>query len=225
MTAAGTASAPVTELRHGKITLALHHLRAADPRSSTGTLLLLHGLGEQSPASVPPHLTAWFGDVWALDFTGHGRSTTPAGGGYTCEVLMADADAALAHLGPLTVLGRGLGAYVALLLAGARAAAVRGAILTDGPGLVGGGIGPGAPRVTLPAPWTGNPDPFALAELSVDVRPPDYAVTYGRLAVQGSACAEPITVSGVVRPPWLDALVDLPGVVCEPLPAALARYS
>ena len=52
---------------------------------------------------------------------------------------MADADAALAHLGPATVYGRGLGAYVALLIAGARPDLVRGAVLDDGPGLVGGG--------------------------------------------------------------------------------------
>ena len=68
----------------------------------------------------PTTSTRWPGPVWALDFTGHGASTVPRGGGYTAEVLMADADAALAHLGPATVLGRGLGAYVALLLAGAR---------------------------------------------------------------------------------------------------------
>ncbi len=50
--------------------------------------------------------------------TGHGASTVPVGGGYFCELLMADVDAALAHLGPATVYGRGLGAYVALLIAG-----------------------------------------------------------------------------------------------------------
>ena len=55
---------------------------------------------------------------------------------------MGDADVALAHLGAATVLGRGLGAYVALLIAGARPHLVRGAVLCDGPGLAGGGIGP-----------------------------------------------------------------------------------
>ena len=47
--------------------------------------------------------------VWALDFTGHGASSMPVGGGYFCELLMADVDAALAHLGPTTLYGRGLG--------------------------------------------------------------------------------------------------------------------
>lgn len=218
------ANRPTTELRHGKITLALHQLRAARAPAS-GPLLLLHGLGERTPDTLPEHLTAWPGAIWGLDFTGHGASTTPAGGGYTCEILMADADAALAHLGPATLLGRGLGAYVALLLAGARAGQVRGAILTDGPGMVGGGIGPGAPRVTLAAPWPGPPDPFALAELSIDVRPPDYATTYAVLAVQGSELAVPLAVCGVVRPPWLEAVVREPGVATESLAEALTRYA
>ena len=63
---------------------------------------------------------------------------------------MADADAALARLGRATLLGRGLGAYVALLLAGARPKPVRGAILCDGPGLAGGGSRPGSPTVIVP---------------------------------------------------------------------------
>ena len=73
----------------------------------------------------------------ALDFTGHGASTMPIGGGYTAEILMADVDAALDHLDEATVVGRGLGAYVALLISGARADRVRGVVLADGPGLSG----------------------------------------------------------------------------------------
>ena len=60
------------------------------PRCATGTgrpLLLLHGLGERSPTAVPDHLAAWPGPVWALDFTGHGASSVPRGGGYTAEML------------------------------------------------------------------------------------------------------------------------------------------
>jgi pimeloyl-ACP methyl ester carboxylesterase len=40
---------------------------------------------------------------------------------------MADVDIALRHLGEATVLGRGLGGYVAFLIAGARPTLVRGA--------------------------------------------------------------------------------------------------
>jgi pimeloyl-ACP methyl ester carboxylesterase len=111
-------------LRHSKIDLALHELRAGEGRA----LLLLHGLGERSPSQVPAFVESWLGPVYALDFAGHGDSTVPVGGGYTAEILMADTDHALAHLGKATVVGRGLGAYVALMIAGARPLLVRGAI-------------------------------------------------------------------------------------------------
>ena len=78
-------------LRHGRIGLALHQLRPGAGRP----LLLLHGLGEQSPTEVPAASAAWPGPVCALDFTGHGRSDAPRGGGYTAEILMGDVDAAL----------------------------------------------------------------------------------------------------------------------------------
>jgi pimeloyl-ACP methyl ester carboxylesterase len=197
-------------LRHNKIELALHELRGGEGR----TLLLLHGLGERSPDGLAPDVgAAWPGPVFALDFTGHGKSTVPRGGGYTAEVLMADADAALAHLGQATLLGRGLGAYVALLLAGARAADVRGAVLADGPGLAGGGPVPASPSIQFPDPRaSGPPDPFAFAELTTDVRPPDYASSFVRQANHLSGLVEPITVVAHVRPQWLEAVVAEPGV-------------
>ena len=52
--------------------------------------------------SRPSGRQAWPGAVWGLDFTGHGASTVPVGGGYSAELLMGDADAALAELGPAT---------------------------------------------------------------------------------------------------------------------------
>lgn len=212
-----------TTLLHGKIELALHHLREGDGRP----LLLLHALGEASPAEVPSHVAeAWPGPIHALDFTGHGASTVPAGGGYTAEFLMADADAALAHLGEITVLGRGLGAYVGLMLAGARPEQVRGAILDDGPGLAGGGPRPMSPvlsRIDPAAPRP--PDPYALAELSSDVRPPDYATTFVRQAVHLSGLDPCLAVSARVRPHWLAEVADEYGVVEEPVGAALARFA
>ncbi len=225
---AETAVDHVVQLTHVSVQLALHRLRAAEGRP----LLLLHGLGECTPPELPRSAAAWPGPVWGLDFTGHGRSTVPSGGGYTAEVLMADVDHALAHLGPVTVLGRGLGAYVALLISGARPALVRGAILADGPGLAGGGPSPKSPFVVgvvptrvpgEPAPTA--PDPFALVELANDVRPPDYATTYVRQAVQFSGLDTPVAVTGVVRPPWLAGVVDEPGVAVATLPDALARYA
>ncbi len=212
----------MTVLRHAKVELALHELQGGDGRP----LLLLHGLGERSPSSVPPVCAAWPGPVHAVDFTGHGASTVPPGGGYTCEILMGDADAALAELGPLTVLGRGLGAYVALLLAGARPAEVRGAVLTDGPGLFGGPSAPASPSiVTLPDVPRVAPDPYALVELTRDVRPPDYASTFARQAASVSDLEAPITVAAVGLPPWLEAVAAEMGVATGTVEAALAAYA
>lgn len=209
-------------LRHNRVELALHVLRDGDGPP----LLHLHGLGEESPTSVPEHLADWPGPVWALDFTGHGRSTVPAGGGYFCEVLMGDVDLALAHLGPATLYGRGLGAYVALLVAGARPELVQGAILDDGAGLSGGGIEPGTPYVAqVPLPDTGAPDPYALLELSRDVRPPDYAATFARQAATLSGLDVAIAVVGAVRPQWLEAVAQEPGVQELSRSKALALFA
>ncbi|MDP1807586.1 MAG: hypothetical protein Q8K72_20575, partial [Acidimicrobiales bacterium] len=152
-------------LRHNKVELALHHLRDGDGRP----LLHLHGLAERSPDSVPHHLAPWPGPIWALDLTGHGESDPAVGAGYFCEALMGDVDTAIAHLGTVTIYGRGLGAYVGLLASGGRAEAVHGAILADGPGLAGGGPAPGSPIILPrvdPAPPGGTPDPWALLELT-----------------------------------------------------------
>src|SRR5436190_14538440 len=151
-------------LRHNTIDLALHHL-SGEPNGGR-SLLILHGLGERSPDEVPDWAWRWPGPIHALDFTGHGRSGVPPGGGYSAEILMADADIALAELGPSTVVGRGLGAYIALLIAGARPQLVRGAVLCDGPGMFGGGTGPTSPTLLTVDQSDGQtPDPWALLEL------------------------------------------------------------
>lgn len=208
-------------LQHNQIRLALHCLRAESGRP----LLLLHGLGEQSPSEVPAWSTPWPGPVYALDFTGHGTSGCTTGGGYTAEILLADADHALAQLGEATVVGRGLGAYVALLLAGARPTQVRGAVLCDGPGLAGGATLPTSSNVVTLAPSEQTPDPYALYELSRDLRPPDYVTFFLWQAVERSGLAEPVTVCAVLRPPWLEAVVDSVGVAVCTLDEALAAYA
>jgi pimeloyl-ACP methyl ester carboxylesterase len=213
----------VRTLAHGRVELALHELRSGHDGSRP--LLHLHGLGERAPAELPSVYEAWPGAVFGLDFTGHGSSSMPQGGGYTCEMLMADADAAVAELGPVTVVGRGIGAYVAVLLAGARPAEVRGAILRDGPGLTGGGVTPTSPHVDTVDPLSSAPpDPWALAELTRDPRPPDYATTFVRVATHFSDLDEPITVCAIGRPAWLEAVVAEPGVRVATLAEALESY-
>ena len=209
-------------LTHNRVQLALHELDEGEGRP----LLLLHGLGERSPDVLPPEYAAWPGPVYALDFTGHGASTVPRGGGYTCELLMADADIALEQLGRLTLAGRGLGGYIALLLAGGRPELVCGAILRDGPGLAGGGSGATSPTVpyvdtSQPAP----PDPHALVDLATDIRPPDYATTYARQAALFSKMVRPITVCTRERPSWLAAVVQELGVEEASVADALGYYA
>lgn len=198
----------VDMITHNRVELALHTLRSGSGRP----LLLLHGLGESSPREVPEAVDGWSGPIAALDFTGHGASTMPVGGGYTAEILMGDADAAIHHLGEVTIVGRGLGAYIALLVAGARPQNVRGAVLADGPGLSGGPSSPVSQPVFSLEPVDSSPDPYALVELGRDLRPPDYATAFSRLAVQGSDLDQPITVTARFRPAWLRAVVEEPGV-------------
>ena len=222
--AAGSRGARLTWIGHGRTKLALHRLRDGEPGARP--LLLLHGLGERTPTEAPAVTDVWPGPVYGLDFTGHGASTIPSGGGYSAELLMADVDTAVRHLGDVTVLGRGLGAYVALLIAGGRPDAVRGAVLTDGPGIIARSTGPGSPAVpTVDHFAVAPPDPFAMAELARDIRSPDYASIVLRMALLGSSLANPVTVSCVNRPSWLRAVVDEPGVLELPVDEALERYA
>lgn len=219
-------------LRHGRVELVLSNLRPGD--STSRPLLLLHELGGSAATAPLRDVEAWPGPVWGLDFTGHGGSSVPAGGGYTAETLMADADAALASLGEaslgggllggVTVVGWGLGAYVALLIAGARPTLVKGAILGDGRGLAGGGPQGGDFLIRPDFEPGGPPDPFALRELENDARPPGYAQLFVRQAVHLSGVVDPIAVAARARPPWLGEAVSQPGVVASDLAEALCRF-
>jgi pimeloyl-ACP methyl ester carboxylesterase len=214
-------------VRHNRVDLALHTLRAAPAggHAAHHPLLLLHGLGESAPDATPGWADAWPGAVLALDFTGHGSSTVPTGGGYTAELLLADADIALAHVGEATVVGRGLGAYIALLLAGTRPTRVLGAVLADGPGLSGGASVPTTQSVVSFPPGAGAPDPYALFELARDPRPPDYATTFARFAIQGSSLDHPIAVAARFRPAWVAAVADEPGVAAaDSVAEAITAY-
>ncbi len=210
-----------TWIQHNRIRLALHELQSGDGRP----LLLLHGLGESTPDAVPTGLR-WPGPVLGLDFTGHGESTVPVGGGYTAEILVADVDAVIARVGSVTIVGRGLGAYIGLLVTGARPELVRGLALTDGPGLVGGGTEPGSAAIVYPETGrTGAPDPFALVELSRDPRPESYVQNFMDFILDGSDLAEPVNIDTALRPPWIEALLGGPGVSRHPLAVALERFA
>ncbi|MEX0768775.1 MAG: alpha/beta hydrolase [Microthrixaceae bacterium] len=211
-------------VRHNRIDLALHVVATGDDPTHR-PLLLLHGLGERTPSTVPANLR-WPGPIYGLDFTGHGSSTIPVGGGYTSEILVGDVDAALEEIGQVTILGRGLGAYIGLLIAAARPTLVHGVVMSDGPGLVGGGIHPGSPSVPFPAPWAATtPDPFALIELARDVRPPDYAQTYVRFVIESSNLEKALMVCAVARPEWLAAVAAEPGVGHSTVDEALQMYA
>lgn len=202
-----------TMLQHNRVSLALHKVREGSGRP----LLLLHGLGENA-ANVATLPVNWKGPVWALDFTGHGQSSVPRGGGYSCETLMADVDIALRHLGePVTIVGRGLGGYIAFLIAGARPTLVRGIVIIDGPGLAGGAVHTtSSTEIATVGDRTGTtPDPWALIELSRDARPPTYATTFARLATANSGIDDPIAVSCKVTPPWVEAISAEPGVMTD----------
>ncbi len=188
-------------LTHNRVSLALHHLREGEGRA----LLLLHGLGEASPAEVPSWIDGWAGPVAALDFTGHGRSTIPVGGGYTAEMLLADADTALAELGQATVLGRGLGAYIALQLAGSRPADVIGRDPRRRAGAGRRGDVPDVAELLRPAArrWSARPvrprraEPRpATARLRRGVRPPGAGRLAARRADQRGRRLPPAVAGG-----------------------------
>jgi pimeloyl-ACP methyl ester carboxylesterase len=215
----------VQMLNHARLRIALHCLRSGEGQA----LLLLHGLGERTVDSVPAWASSWTGPIYGLDFTGHGLSDRPRGGGYNCELLMADVDTALAVTGAATIVGRGLGGYVGLLIAGARPKVVRGLVIADGVGLAGGGVRPGAQTIGAPnlppTPDSAAPDPFVFLELTSDVRPTDYALNFLRSCVSGSDLALPVSVASAFRPPWLQAVCEHPSVNVISIPEALTAYA
>lgn len=178
-------------LTHGRVALALHRLKD-DPGPELLVLHALHG----SSSDWHETALAWPGSVSALDFSGHGESDWLPGRGYCPEVHVAEADMAIAHLessGSMYLAGAGIGAYVALLLAGARSDRVTASLLLPGEGFHGGGALPGevvdsaqqqwqdeisaAPRI----PGDTSPDPL-VQRCARDVRPGYYVEEFARAA-------------------------------------------
>jgi len=183
-------------LQHGRVELELHELAA---RSQGQPLLLLHEL-YASGSSWGEGFAPWPGPVYALDFVGHGRSGWVKGGAYTPEILAADVDAALHHIGSAAIVGAGVGAYVALLVAGARRDRVAAALLLPGAGLAGGGPLPDFEReaksvadLAVPRP---SCDPM-VTFLEHDVRPLDYVEAFAQKTRKLILLED-----GGARPPW-----------------------
>jgi pimeloyl-ACP methyl ester carboxylesterase len=214
----------VKRIASGRSEIALHELS----KGPGPTLLALHALGAsaQDFAALAAH---WDGRVLALDLPGHGASPWARGGSYTPELHAAAADDALCEAGEAHLVGVGLGAYVALLLAGARASRVPGALLLPGRGLDGCGPAPSPDqalqirsgealalldaRAALPRPAF---DPL-LRACETDARPPDYARAYA-----DGARRLLLAEDGGARPPWWEAVRTAAAAERVPVAAAAA---
>lgn len=190
----------MTRIHHARTAIALHELAPGDGLPLP--LLVLHALGGSS-ADWAERAAAWPGRVVGVDFSGHGASEPLRGGAYWPELLLGDADLALERLGAAAVAGAGLGAYVAMLLAGSRPQAVPAALLLPGRGLAGGGPQPDFDRPLLTAltpaghpPLPPGCDPMCCA-LELDPRPPEYAARFAAAARRLLLLED-----DAPRPPW-----------------------
>jgi pimeloyl-ACP methyl ester carboxylesterase len=157
------------KIRNGRVSLELHPHKGGE-----GTpLLLLHALYGSS-AGWGDEIDRWPGPVFALDFTGHGASGRLRGGAYDYECFLSDADLALRSASgdtsrAVALAGAGMGAWYALLLAGARAEQVPACLLAPGAGLAGAGerpdpldVRPVVPTSEQRAAFRGDADPYVM---------------------------------------------------------------
>lgn len=220
-------------LFHGRAAVELHTLKSAKGRP----LLLLHPLGSNSGSWSDAILDWSEGPVYAVDFAGHGKSSRLRGGAYYPEHFVADADLALEYIAkPCALLGAGIGAYVALLLAGSRPDSVLGALLSDGAGLDGSGSRPdneltfegteGFESFIAEAStgFSVGTDPL-VAQCAGDMRPIDYATSFAQSArpllfSQGVGANRP-------APDWWEAAYAANGGIAAPeeLSAGLAKLA
>ena len=195
-------------IQHGHAHLKIHKL--ADGEETP--LLLLHQVGGSAQDWIDA-APRWEGPVYALDFSGHGASDHLKGGGYYPEYHAAEADIALGAIGDRAVIaGMGLGAYAALMLAGARTDRVPAALLWPGRGVAGGGALPDfeKPDVVSIPQWDARSEsdarryrPGTDAQVSAcehDTRPIDYARDFAAAAnalllCEGVSTGDPV-------PPW-----------------------
>ena len=189
-------------------------------------LLLLHGLGERAPADIPSYLDAWDGPVVAPRLHRPRLVDDPAWRRLHGRDIAGGRRRGASRAGP-SDRPRPWARRICRLAACRRAAGLG---LRSHPlrrcrhrrRRERTGFAPRAARSTRHA--LAPPDPFALVELARDLRPPDYATSFARLATQASPLEQPISVSAVNRPEWLEAVVREPGVVALPLADALVLY-
>jgi pimeloyl-ACP methyl ester carboxylesterase len=218
----------VRRIPHGELTLALHELRRGG--EDAPRLLLVHALGGSvrdwiaaGGGETPVPWESWPGGVLALDLAGHGESERRLGGAYTPELFAADIDAVLAEVGACALAGAGVGAYAALLVAGARPDLVPAALLLPGAGLDGGGALPSGGRAPSAiddehvraqdghAGGAVGADPL-VRTCAEDIRPTDYAGSFAA-AARRLLLAE----DGSPRPPWWEAVRAAPAARSLPL--------
>lgn len=180
----------------------MHELRAGNGLP----LILVHELGSDSSAWALESID-WPGPLLGLDLCGHGASTRLKGGCYMPEYWAGDVDAVLAHTGTAALLGAGVGAYVVLLAAAARAEHVPIVGLVVGEGLAGGGAAPDPGSdiyATFIAPeprtYPSGADPQVRRTDSL-IRPPEYVAPL-------AAHIPAIVMADVGRPqaPWWEAV-------------------
>jgi pimeloyl-ACP methyl ester carboxylesterase len=195
-------------IRHGRIWLELHEIA----RREGPSLLLLHQLYGSS-ADWRDVSATWPGSLYALDLSGHGESEWLIGGAYYPELITADADLALTAIEPTAIVGAGIGAYAALLLAGARSTLVSAALLLPGSGLAGAGDTPHFEdakerfdRLTLDSAPRNGCDPMVQV-LDQDVRPVHYVKPFAEAAHKIL-----LQDDGGPRPPWWEAIRATPNV-------------
>jgi len=212
-------------LRSGRSEVALHTLSEREGPK----LLALHEL-QGCAQDFVGIAEAWPGSVYALDFSGHGASDWLAGRAYSAERWAEDADAALGHLQGAYLIGRGVGATAALLLAGARPDKVPAIYLAPGAGLHACGEHPDATRVAEDRAFLkkclevasmqdeSGPDPFVI-ETESHHRTRRYALGFAERA--GTVL---LGEDGSDRPAWWDAIRACANVEAAPVDevAALA---